>query len=576
MRTRRDGFRVPAAGLLSVAADADTMPSYSVGLDFGTESVRALLVDVTTGETLSTAVELYADGVIDERLPVTGERLPPDWALQNPLDWMTGLERSVRRVLAESRVDPAAVVGVGVDFTSCTVLPVTADGTPLSQIEAFSPQPHAWAKLWKHHGAQREADRVTAVAAARNEPWLPRYGGRISSEWLLPKALEIAEHAFRVYAAAAQIVEGADWVVWRLTGRLVRNACAAGYKGTWHKRDGFPTRAYLEELRPGFGDLYEAKIAGPVMSPGTPVGSLTPEWAGRLGLAETTAVAAPIIDAHAAVLGGGVAQPGTLVMMMGTSTCHLFLADSERPVEGMAGVVEDGIVPGYYAYESGQAAVGDLFAWFAHHVVPPAYHTAAAEQGLSLQALLTRHAAGFGPGSSGLLALDWWNGNRSTLGRSDLSGLLIGATLNTRAEDLWHALIEATAFGTRAIVESYTDQGLPLSAIVAGGGLTRNDLLMQVYADVTGRPIAVAGAPQASGLGAAMLGAVAAGPSGSGYRSLTDAVARMAPAAARVYEPDRNRQQQYDVLYREYRRLYDYFGRGGTDVMKVLRDRRRT
>jgi L-ribulokinase len=232
-------------------------------------------------------------------------------------------------------------------------------------------------------------------------------------------------------------------------------------------------------------------------------------------------------------------------------------------------------VPGYVAYESGQAAVGDLFAWFAHHAVPPSYHAAAAEQSLSIQALLTSKAQGLGPGNSGLLILDWWQGNRSTLGRSDLSGLIVGATLSTRAEEIFHALVEATAFGTRAIVESFTDQRLPVTSIVAGGGLTRNAMLMQIYADVTGRPIAVAGAAQASALGAAMLGAVAAGAAGRGYDSLGMAVARMAPAPAHVYQPIEENQRQYDVLYGEYKRLYDHFGRGGNDVMKLLRGMRR-
>jgi L-ribulokinase len=554
------------------------MAAYTIGLDFGTESVRALLVQVSTGETIATAVDAYADGVIDERLPAAAgnnDRLPPDWALQNPADWIAGLERAIRSVMTAARIDPADLVGIGIDFTSCTVLPTNAAGMPLCQIPGLETERHAWPKLWKHHGAEPEAERVTSVAAARREPWLARYGGRISSEWLLPKALEIAEHATRVYSAADRIVEGADWVVWNLTGSLARNACAAGYKGNWHKQDGFPSGDYLNALRAGFDDLYAAKLAGPVVPPGTLVGKLTPAWASRLGLSPDTAVAAPIIDAHAAVIGGGVAVPGTFVMMMGTSTCHLLMADRECPVEGMAGVVEDGIVPGFYAYESGQAAVGDLFAWFAHHAVPPAYHAAAAERGESVQALLTSKAEGLGPGSSGVIALDWWNGNRSTLGRSDLSGLLIGATLNSRAEEIFHALIEATAFGTRAIVESFTDQGLPVSSIVAGGGLTRNAMLMQIYADVTGRPISVAGAAQASALGAAMLGAVAAGTSRGGYATLGDAAAGMAPAPSTVYAPDSARRRQYDALYREYKRLYDYFGRGGNDVMRLLRDARR-
>ena len=551
------------------------MSTYAIGLDFGTESVRALLVDVMTGEAVATAVEPYADAVIDERLPSTGERLPLDWALQNPADWLTGLEGTIRAVLSSSGIDPTSVAGIGIDFTSCTVLPTTADGTPLCRTERFAAERHAWPKLWKHHAAQAQAERITALATARGEPWLPRYGGRISSEWLLPKALEIAEEAPHVYAAADRIVEAADWVVWRLTGVLARNACAAGYKGTWHKQEGHPDPAYLAEVRPGFEDLYATRVAAPVLAAGSRVATLTSDWAARLGLAERVAVAASIIDAHAAVLGGGVAVPGTFVMTMGTSTCHLLMADAERPVEGMAGVVEDGIVPGYFAYESGQAAVGDIFAWFANHAVPQSYHAAAAEQGLSVQALLTSKADGLGPGGSGLLALDWWQGNRSTLGRSDLSGLIVGATLNTRAEEIFHALVEATAFGTRAIIESFTDQQLPVSSIVAGGGLTRNGMLMQIYADVTGRPIAVAGTPQASALGAAMLGAIAAGPAGGGHDSFATAVARMAPPPAHVYQPIAANGRQYDRLYSEYRRLYDYFGRGGNDVMPLLRSLRR-
>ncbi len=552
------------------------MRTCTIGLDFGTESVRALLVDVATGETLATSVDRYRDGVIDERLPGGRGRLPPDWALQNPADWLSGAAATIADVLRRSQIDPAGVIGIGIDFTSCTVLPTTDDGTPLCDVDGWRREPHAWPKLWKHHGAQRQAERITEVAATRQEPWLSRYGGRISSEWMLPKALEIADEAPEIYAAAARFIEGADWVVWRLTGVLARNACAAGYKGNWHKQDGHPSRDYLAAVAPGFESFYATKAAAPVVPPGTNVGTLTAEWSTRLGLPPGVAVAAPIIDAHAAVLGGGVARPGTFVMMMGTSTCQLLMADSERPVEGMAGVVEDGIVPGYFAYESGQAAVGDLFAWFANHAVPPPYHAEAAAQGVSMQDLLTTRAEGFGPGQSGLLALDWWQGNRSTLGRSDLSGLLLGTTLGTRAEEIFHALVEATAFGTRAIIESFTDQALPVDDVVAGGGLTRNAMLMQIYADVTGREIAVAGAPQASALGAAMLGAVAAGSARGGYESLAAAATKMAPAPQRVYQPIETNRRQYDALYREYKRLYDYFGRGGTDVMPLLRERRRT
>lgn len=548
---------------------------YALGIDFGTESARAVLVDVNTGKVAATAVHAYAHGVIDKRLPGSNEPLPPDWALQNPIDWLTALEQTVPAVLAESGVPPESVVGLGLDFTACTVLPTTEDGTPLCASAPFERRPHAWPKLWKHHASQPQADRINALAAERGEPWLARYGGKISSEWLMPKALQILEEDPEVYAAATRIVEGADWVVWQLTGTLARNACAAGYKATWHKVDGYPSPQFLAALHPDLADLYRTRMVGPVVPPGRRVGELTAEWAGRLGLVAGTPVAAPIIDAHAAVLGGGISGPGVMFMIMGTSTCHMLMAEKEMPVEGIAGVVEDGIAPGYFGYEAGQAAVGDIFAWFVEHSVPPAYHEEALRRGVSLHDVLAERAANLRPGGSGLLALDWWNGNRSTLVDAELSGLLVGYTLGTRAEDVYRALIEGTAFGTRVIIEAFTEQGLPVQSIVTGGGLTKNTLLMQVYADVTGREMAVVGSDQVSALGAAMLGAVAAGAARGGYDTVTEAVTRMAPPPARVYRPVPGHKSIYDALYAEYRRLYDYFGRGENEVMRALRRLRR-
>lgn len=551
------------------------MARYTLGLDFGTESVRALLVDVATGETVATAVEPYPDGVIDERLPGSNTPLPPDWALQNPSDWLSTMEKTVTTVMRAGSVAPEAVIGIGLDFTACTILPTTADGTPLHTLPAYRSRPHAWAKLWKHHAAQPQADRVNALAAARGDTWPRRYGGKISSEWLIPKALQMLEEDPELYETAVRIVEGADWIVWQLTGVLARNACAAGYKGTWHKAEGYLPADFLAALHPGLARLYEDKIAGPVVAPGTRVGGLLPTWAARLGLAPGTPVAAGIIDAHAAAPGGGVTQPGVMFMIMGTSTCHMLMAEREVLVEGIAGVVEDGIVPGLFGYEAGQAGAGDIFAWFVEQAVPPAYHEEAARRGISLHDVLAERAAAQRPGQHGLLALDWWNGNRSVLVDAELSGLLIGATLATKPEDIYRALIEATAFGTRLIIEAFTDQGLDVDSIVAGGGLAKNPMLMQIYADITGRELAVAGSPQPSALGAAMLAAVAAGPEAGGYATLAEAAAHMAPPPSRVYRPVAEHRPVYDVLYAEYRRLHDTFGRGQNNVMKVLRRLRR-
>ena len=547
------------------------MERYALGLDYGTESARAVIVNIGSGEMLASAVHPYADGVIDEALPGSEIRLPPDWALQNPADWLAALEATVPAVLAESGIAGEAVVGIGLDFTACTVLPTTAAGTPLCLMPDFQHRPHAWAKLWKHHAAQAQADRVNELALKRNEPWLARYGNKISSEWLIPKALQTLQEAPDLYATAAHIVEGADWLVWQLTGVLARNTCAAGYKATWHKADGYPPAAFLAALHPDLADLFQTKMAGGMAAPGEKVGKLSQAWARRLGLAAGTPVAAPIIDAHAALPAGGIGTAGSMFMIMGTSTCHMLMAEDELLVEGISGVVEDGIVPGFFGYEAGQAGAGDIFAWFVDHSVPPVYHQEAAARNLSLHDLLTEKAAGLRPGQSGLLALDWWNGNRSTLVDAELSGLLLGCTLGTRAEDIYRTLIEATAFGTRVIMEAFTEQGVPVDEVVTGGSLTKTQMLMQIYADVTGREMAISGAEQASALGATMLGTVAAGVDSGGYDSLTEAISRMAPPPNRVYRPIPENQLVYDTLYAEYERLYSYFGRGKNKVLKTLR-----
>lgn len=533
-----------------------------IGIDFGTESARAILVDARDGRMLGSAVSTYRHGVIDERLPSSDVALGAEWALQHPGDWLESLQACVRQAVDAAKVQAGDVIGLGIDFTACTVLPVRADGAPLMEDAAFVSEPNAWPKLWKHHASQPQATRVTDLAAARGESWLPRYGGRISSEWMLPKALQVLEEAPAAFAAADHIVEGGDWVVWQLTGQFARNACAAGYKGLWHKGDGYPSDAYLRALHPELAGFYASKGGGQaVVAPGTRVGTLTPVWAERLGLLPTTAVGAALIDAHAGVLGSGATTPGAFMLILGTSTCHLLIAEREQLVPGVAGVVEDGIVAGLFAYEAGQAAVGDSFAWFVDSFVSPEIQSEATTRGTSVHEVLTERAAALRPGETGLVALDWWNGNRCTLVDAELSGLLVGATLATRPEHIYRALIESTAFGTRVIADALREGGVPVVRAVAGGGLTRNRLLMQIYADVLGMEIEVAGASQASALGAAMLGAVAAGPATGGYASVEEAAAAMAPGPTERYESDPEAHARYDELYALYTELYDTFGR---------------
>ena len=550
------------------------MSSYAIGIDFGTESARAIMVDVADGRELGSAVYRYSNGVIDEHLPAPDDdvKLEPDWALQDPADYIRSFQTAVPRLLTASGVDPVDVIGIGIDFTACTMLPTTSDGTPLCELADFRRRPHAWVKLWKHHAAQPEADRINALARSRGEPWLPLYGGRISSEWFYSKSLQILDEDPDLYRAADRLIEAADWVVWRLTGVETRNSCTAGYKAIWSKASGFPRRDYFAALDPRFADVVDEKMSRSISSIGWRAGSLSEEAAGWTGLRPGTAVAVANVDAHVSVPAVTVTGAGRMVAVMGTSICHLVLGDRPALVEGMCGVVEDGILPGLFGFEAGQSAVGDIFAWFIEHGVPPEYHSAAAAEGTDVHAILARDAARLRPGESGLLALDWWNGNRSILVDVDLSGLLMGATLATKAPDIYRALIEATAFGTRTIVESFEAAGVPINDIVACGGLPeRNPLLMQIYADVTGRELRVGGSPQAPALGSAMFGAVAAGSAAGGYDSIVDAAACMARLQDVVYQPIPTHCRVYDELFAEYRALHDYFGRGGNDVMKRLK-----
>lgn len=540
---------------------------YTIGVDFGTASGRALLVDVRDGCEVASAVHDYGAGVIDRHLPGSERPLPPDWALQDPQDYLDVLRITIPAVLRESGVPAAQVKGLAIDFTSCTMLPVRADGTPLCFLDEWRAEPHAWVKLWKHHAAQPQADRINRVAAARNEPWLPRYGGKISSEWFFSKTLQMLEEAPAIYAAADRLIEAADWVVWQLCGRERRNACTAGYKAMVQE-EGYPSRDYFAALDARLADVVDTKMSRQLAQPGERAGGLSAAAAALTGLPAGIAVAVANVDAHVAVPAVKVTRPGSMVIIMGTSNCHMLVSDRLREVPGMCGVVRGGILPGYYGYEAGQSGVGDIFAWFVEQAVPPATHAAAQAADMDLHEYLTQQAAQQQPGEHGLLALDWWNGNRSTLVDADLGGLLLGATLETTAPDIYRALLEATAFGTREIIAAFEEAGIAVDDLVAAGGLAeKNRLLLQIYADVTGKTIRLAGSSQASALGAAMHAAVAAGL----YADIEAAAARMGRLRDELLRPVAAHQTIYEQLYADYRILHDYFGRGANDVMKRLR-----
>ena len=548
------------------------MSKYTIGLDFGTLDGRAVLVDVKTGEETATSVYSYPDGVIDEVLPDSKTRLGPDWALQNPADYLRVLKCAIPEVLKKSNVSPKDIIGIGVDFTSCTILPIDKQGTPLCMKDKWKSNPHSWVKLWKHHAAEPYANRLKDIALKRQEKFIHRYGDKISSEWMLPKIWQVLEEAPEIYEATDRFIEAGDWLVLQLTGKERRSSCNAGYKAIWDKKEGYPSPDFFAALHPRLKNVVEEKLSTDIYPTGSKAGELTIQMARLTGLKENTPVAVEIIDAHSAVPATTVTQPGKMVLIMGTSTCHMLLSKEQKLIPGIPGVVEDGILPGFFGYEAGQAAVGDIFDWFISNYVPANYEREAKERGLNVYRLLEEKSSKLKPGENGLIALDWWNGNRSILNNANLSGLIIGLTLNTKAEDIYRALIEATAFGTRVIIETFEKNGLPIEELYACGGMPHKDkLLMQIYADVTGREIKVASSRQASALGAAMFGALTAGSEAGGYDSIEEAVTHMASIEKKTYLPLPENVKVYNQLFAEYKKLHDYLGRGDNRVMERLK-----
>jgi len=549
---------------------------FALGIDFGTESGRVVVVRLRDGEEMAAAVIPYPDGVLDDKLP-GGPDLAPDWALQNPHDYSLVLEKCVPKALKDAKIRAEDVIGIGTDFTSCTVLATKRDGTPLCFLPEYRKKPHAWVKLWKHHAAQREANRINEVGRERNEEFIRIYGGKYSPEWFFSKVLQVLNEAPEIYDATDKFIEGADWIVWQLTGEEKRNTSTAGYKAMWVKGKGFPSQEFFRALHPRLENVIEEKVGTTFYALGARAGGLTAYWAGKTGLPEGTSVSVGVADGHVAIPATTVTQPGSLAMVMGTSLVHMLLGTTRQMVEGICGVVEDGIVPGFWGYEAGQYAGGDIFAWFFDHGVPETIRREARKLKIPFTAALERRAAALRPGESGLLALDWWNGNRSILVDADLTGILLGATLATRPEEIYRALIEATAFGTRQIIEAFEAKGLASKNLVACGGLPeKNHLLMQIYADVTGREIKLAKRLQTcSALGAAMHGAVAAGRAGGGYDSIFAAAEHMAHLQKPTYRPRPEAHETYNRVFKEYQTLHDYFGRGGNDVMKRLKGLKR-
>lgn len=545
---------------------------YSIGVDYGTQSGRAVLVDVTTGEIVAQAVKEYTHGVMDEFLP-DGTKLGPDWAIEHPKDYLEVLEITIPAVLKETEIHKDDVIGLAIDFTACTMLPIDKDGLPLCFRDELKSVPHAWLKLWKHHAAQAQANKLNTIAKERNEEFLARYGGKISSEWMIPKIMQILEEAPEVYEMTDRFIEATDWVTMMLCGEEKRNSCTAGYKALWHKQKGYPSKEFFKALDIRLENLVEDKLSNDIYPLGQKAGELTEAMAKVTGLCPGTAVGIANVDAHVALPAVGITEAGKMLMIIGTSTCDILLGTEEKIVPGMCGVVEDGVMPGFYGYEAGQSCVGDHFEWFVEQCLPKYVYEEANNAGMGIHQYLTNTASKLKVGESGLLALDWWNGNRSVLVDVDLTGMMLGMTLTTKPHEIYRALIEATAYGKNMIIETFEEAGVPINELYACGGISlKNKMMMQIYADVTNKPIKISASDQTPALGAAMFGAVAAGKEKGGYETIFDAAKVMGKVKDEVYMPIPENVVAYKKLYSEYKKLHDYFGRGENDVMKRLKE----
>lgn len=535
----------------------ETAP-YVIGVDFGTLSGRAVLADARNGDELAEAVCPYSHGVLDRALP-SGTPLPANFALQHPADYTEVLRRTIPEVLKQAGVSPKSVAGIGLDFTACTLLPVDCDGTPLCLKEEWANEPHAWVKLWKHHAAQPEADEINRLAAARGEAWLERYGGKLSCEWALPKILEVLRHAPAVYAATDRFTEAGEWLTRILTGTETHSATFAGYKACWSFDGGYPSNDFFRALDPALDGIVGTKLSTAVLPIGKPAGTLSQVGADLTGLPVGLPVALPVIDGHAAMPAMHITGKNELMLVLGTSSAQMVNDTRRLTIPGICGFVENGVIPGLCTYEAGQACVGDGFDWFVRNCVPAAVSAEAEAQGKNLHAYLREKAERLRPGESGLIALDWLNGNRNILGDANLRAAMFGMTLATRPEEIYRAWIESTAYGARVILERMVEYGLRIDGICAGGGIAQKDpMLMQIYADVLNRPIRVAATRQAGALGSAMYASVAGGL----WADICTASDHMAKPDLAVYHPIAENVTIYNDLFRQYRRLHDLFASG--------------
>lgn len=542
------------------------MAKYTIGIDFGTLSVRALLLNLENGEEVACSEYVYPHAI--NNIDFNGRKLPDSFALQHPDDYVDGLKSVIDGVMKKLGVGANDVKGLGIDFTSCTVIAVDENNMPMCSHAEFKFEPHAFVKLWKHHGAQKQADKMTEVAKRLNEDWLNKYGGKVSSEWFFPKVLETFENAPDLFNKTAKFLEAGEWIVQLITGTNVLSSCMQGFKSNWNETKGYPSKEFFSEINPEFAHVIYDKIKGDIKHVEKCAGKINECGAQITGLKQGTAVSVAVIDAHSAAPSTGVVESGKLLLILGTSACHIALSSKGAEIEGICGVAKDSVVEGLYAYEAGQTCFGDVFDWFKNNCLPSDYISNAKEKGVGIFDYLNTLSQSLEVGQNGLLALDWWNGNRTPYADFDVKGLILGLDLNTKPEHIYRALLESNAFGTRRIIEIYNQAGLEIKEIIAGGGIAvKNPHVMQILADVLGMEIKVVDSKQAGAKGSCIYAAVACGE----FVNLKSASAVLADKCNVCYKPNNENKKAYDKLYNEYLVLSEYFAKANS-VMKTIRE----
>lgn len=538
--------------------------AYVIGVDYGTQSARAQLLAAADGTVCCESVFFYPHGVMSQCLPDGTPLMGEHWALVHPQDYWEALVQLIHDLLQLGQVDKALIRGLSIAATACTLVPVNNELMPLCNMKSFAREPHAYAKLWKHHRAEEDARRMTRVAKESSEDFLGAYGGAISSEWAMPKMLEVLREAPEVFHTADAFMQISDWLDSLLTGKIIRGGGISSFKALYSRESGYPSQDYLARVHPMLPEAVQNKLRGKMVFPGEKAGKLTQHAAEMLGLLPDITVASGHTDAHAAALGAGVLQSGDYLIVLGTSSVTHFLHSDHKQIPGVNACIRDGLLPGLTCYTAGQPCVGDMLEWFVRLIDP--------EKNSQTYIELEREAALLNAGECGLIALDWWNGNRCLLGNNRLSGLMMGMTLNTNRADIYRALMESIAFGQRMIRDQYEKHGLSVGRVILCGGIaTKSPLMCQIIADVLGTPVEISSTKQATVLGAGMCAASGLGIEEGGYDRLEDAVMHMRSKTGKIVYPDRAQATKYNEIIKRYRRLHNFFGIEEVQLMESMR-----